>query len=389
MMRSDLVLVRWSAWSLRNQIRSIRASYGTFDLLTFTGACLLLGAYLASRLDAVLIRQSAVVHAHWPLFISAMAGLAAVAGAAAGWGACRRALRRASATWMAVLPMPRTIRSRAVTLAALAALPWQTLLAGLPAAWVGARTGDGTPALHALALAGIFATAFTATVFCSRLWQSRAASGITAHLDGAASRNGKRPHWIHWLRRVDAARPCWIGVWDYGQRRSFVMLAVFAVFGTVSATASLLQGWCLPALSIGIIGGNLVFVSVLRGTPLRSPICRTAPLGFVPAWAALTRLPLALSAVCFLPLAAVGAAAQHGGLETATAGALALLGGNLVYAVLIAFSPASPVFTMTVYAGVLATAAVETLELSQSIVLVLAAFLAFLWWLGRRSYRGG
>lgn len=246
--------------------------------------------------------------------------------------------------------------------------------------------------MDALAFAAVFAGGFVAVVLSRQRWQSRSPAGNTAQPNGGTSPVAKRPHWVGWLREIDTARPRWIGVWDCGQharRQRFIILAAFAIFGSLSIGASLVQEWFLPALGVGVLGGNLVFVLVLRGVPLRSPVCRASPLGFVAAWTGLTRLPLALSAAWFLPLAAVGAAAQHGGLSAVVAGTLALLGGNLIYAALVAFNPASPVFTMTVYAGLLATAASETLELGQSTLLVLMAFLAFLWWLGRRRYRSG
>ena len=130
-----------------------------------------------------------------------------VTGVAAGWGAFRRALRRVSAAWMAVLLMPQVTRSRAVTLATLAAVPWQVFLAGLLAAWVGVRGGNDGPACHALAFAAVFAGGFVAVVLSRQRWQSMSAARIIAQPDGAASPASKRPHWIGWLRGIDTARP--------------------------------------------------------------------------------------------------------------------------------------------------------------------------------------
>jgi len=179
-----------------------------------------------------------------PSMVRLVTAQSKVAGVAAGWRAYRRALRRASAAWMAVLPMPQVTRSRAVTLAALTVVPWQVFLAGLLAAWVGIRGGNDGPACHALAFAAVFAGGFVAVVLSRQRWQSTSAARIIAQPDGTASPASKRPHWIGWLRGIDTARPRWIGVWGCGQHarwQTFVILAAFAVFGTLSIGASIVQ----------------------------------------------------------------------------------------------------------------------------------------------------
>ena len=377
---------------MRNQIRGTCASHRTVDLVGLACACLFLGTWLVFKVDDVLVQQTAFVRAHRSALGVVAVGFAVAAGATAGWNACKRGLGHASAPWIAVLPMARATRSRAVMLAALAAMPWRASLVGLIAGWIGTRTGSETPGFHALASVAAFSGAFVAVVIGRQRWRSRAAAPTVAPLRGAAPQAVRWLNWVHWLRGIDSARPRWIGAWECGQHARLQTLAAlvsFAVLGGASAAASFAQGWSAPALGVGVVGGNLVFLSVLRGAPLRSPVCGTAPLGFVAAWTGLIRLPLVLSLAWFVPLAGLGAVAQHGQPSAVAASTLALLGGDLIYAMLVAFSPASPTFTMTLYAGVLATAAGETVELGQSTLLVCAAFLAFLWWLGRRRYRGG
>jgi len=381
--RDDLLLVRISLQTLGNRFRSMRAAHSRLDLLMLSGAAQLLAAYLFSRVDELLAGAAATARLHTSLLGWVAAGLIVLVGTAAG--AQRRAARgRATQeTWLAVLPWPLAARRRAALVASLCDASMPTVIVGLLAFWSTAKLGGGM--LEAAGAATLFVAAFAAAALALHVGRT---VDVTASAEIQAGPRGRRPAWIRYLRWTDTARPRWIGVWDAGRsgaRLTWISLAAFVVFGGGAAVASIAQASPWAAAAIAVLGGNALFAAVLQGKPLVSAACRTLPLGFFAAWLGLLRLPVALSFSWFLPLGVV--AALTGGAEIAGSAAGALLTLDLIYAVLTAFSPASKLFTLLFYAGVLVTAATESFELGLSVWALVAAFLAVLLWMGRRRYR--
>ncbi len=364
-------------------MRGLRRSSTWFDLVVVGGGSGLLAVYFLAGVGEWLGRVAGMV-AGFDSGGAAMAGGTVLLGLVAAEGAFRAERRRAEAAWLTVLPWPEAARWRAVALSALATGAAQSVMVAAAAGWGARAVRSASPTWDATVVAAWFGAGFGAGL-AGRLRKavgSRARAGrVVAVRQAPLSRA---------FRWVDRGRPRWLGIWDSSGRGWWFVGGLglaFVVGGGAAAAAGVLHGRAWPAIGMGVVGGNAVFAAGLRGEPLRSPVCRAAPLGFVAAWLGVQRVAWAVSLLWFMPLAAAGVAAEPGRATLAGTGLLALAGLNGGYAALAGFSPNRPRFTAGLYAVLLVTTAKETLELGEAVVPAMAAFLLMLWWLGRRRYR--
>ncbi len=200
-----------------------------------------------------------------------------------------------------------------------------------------------------------------------------------------------------WLAMFDCAAPAWLGAWACGlpagkmrlTARLFVTSFLFVLAAALAIGASLARHQAAPAAVAGMIGGLIAFMISLRCHPLGSPVLRTTPQGFMSVWLRLLRLPLVLSAVCFVAPASAAVIAEPSAWTTPAASGLCLLMLNGAYAVFAGFFLNAPLVAALSFFIALAYAGYEFLEYGDTVIIGFAALIALLWHKSLRRYRHG
>jgi len=202
---------------------------------------------------------------------------------------------------------------------------------------------------------------------------------------------------VPWLAMLDCAAPAWLGAWACGlpagkmrlTARLFVTSFLFVLAAALAIGASLARHQAAPAAVAGMIGGLIAFMVSLRCHPLGSPVLRTTPQGFVSVWLRLLRLPLVLSAVCFVAPASAAVIAEPSAWTTPIATGLCLLISNGVYAVFAGYFLNAPLTAALGFFFAVAYAGYESLEYGGAVNVGFAALIAFLWHKSLRRYHHG
>jgi hypothetical protein len=127
----------------------------------------------------------------------------------------------------------------------------------------------------------------------------------------------------------------------------------------------------------------------LRYYPLGSPVLRTAPLTFSKAWFRILRLPLLLSMAFFTLPASAAVAAEPSAWTTPLTGGATMLILSGSYAVFAAHFMAAPFVAALSFFAALTLALYEYIEYGATVVLGLAALVAWLWHQTRKRYYHG
>jgi len=202
---------------------------------------------------------------------------------------------------------------------------------------------------------------------------------------------------LPWLGMFDGAAPTWLGVWACGlpagkmrlTARLFVTSFLFVLAAALAIGASLARHQAAPAAVAGMIVGLIAFMVSLRCHPLGSPVLRSTPQGFVSVWLRLSRLPLVLSAACFVAPASASVIAEPSAWTTPVASGLCLLILNGVYAVFAGFFLNAPLLAALAFFIAVAYAGYESLEYGGAVIIGFTALIALLWHKSLRRYRHG
>lgn len=311
-------------------------------------------------------------------------------GAAAGLALGRAAVARAHMPFLAALPLSKARRRR---MAAFAVTPFGACAASLVAALAAGVAGlVGRPVPP---VAGTAFAAFAAGFCLAGLHAVRRTPPATPGTGRDPARRGLPAGFV--LRLVDRPGLAWVGCWAWniagGRLRPTVRLALASAAvasGVIlSAGASLARRDVRPATAVAVLAGVAVFMVALRCRPLASPTLRSAPVGFLRAWARLMRLPALLSAAVFLLPAGAALAAEPAAWTVPASGALCVAGLNLVYAVFAAAFVASPTLAALSFLATLGYAAYEAVEYGAGVSLAVAAMVVVLFRGARRRFRHG
>lgn len=371
------MILRWQMAGLANWLTAVlRQRPKDIAFIAIAGTALL--AFQAANIYLDLVQEVAKIRQAWPTIALAGMAFAGLAGLFAGRRLTAFCHRLASAPWIGVLPWPDHVRLHAARRAAIwLGAPW-----GAGAALLGWMLASAISAPNPIACAACPSAAFMAVFALAVFWPRRPGFLQAAEAPPVAAPNG-----LARLRRlagyVDQARPRWAGTWALGPERSgFWWPAVLALGIGFAACISLVQRQAWPSLLMAVAGGHAVFLGMLRGAPLLSPVLTTSSVGFGAAWAAMARLPLALSYIWFL-LAALPALTLSAAAWRQSCGAafcLALLNG--LFAACLAITPWSRRQACLLHALALLAMLQQGLEygpaygiLAMVLILCLAAYL--------------
>jgi hypothetical protein len=298
---------------------------------------------------------------------------------------------KANAPFLQPLPLSLAARRRAALLAASClGISLAVIVAGL--IWLaGVIVAIDAPAGEAVRTAAAFALAFAAVTFRMVAGMRRPADIATpAH----ASQRGLH---LPPLDHLDRARPRWLNAWAWRLPAGRILIAApwivaclaVAIVMVLATGASIASRHATPAAAAATIGGIAVFMLGLRCHPLRSPVLRTAPIGFTKAWLRLMRLPLLLSIVFFSLPASAAVAVEPSAWPMSVGCMLMLLVLNGAYGVFAAYFATAPFTAALSFVLALAYAYYESLEYGRTVLLGLAGLIALLWHQTRRRYRNG
>jgi hypothetical protein len=290
------VILRWQFQTYLNAFRVLITDRPT-ETITVSGGAVLLIIYYAAGLYVTLVDNAPVIRAHWPYVAGAVLGVAVTAGSWLGYSLGRRAMCRARAPWITVLPWPdsakhRSARSASLTLGA--ALTPIAILYGAAITFAVAKPFAVVSGL----LTGLcfFLPSASASMVATRKTHDK-------FEDANITPVSTRDSWVTRLAIViDRAVPKWVGVWAEAANSRFVPLwwmGSLAIGGGTAGTFSISQWKPWPSVVVAIAGGNLAFAISLNGQPLLSPVLRSSPVGYASVWRALIRLPAILSLAWF------------------------------------------------------------------------------------------
>jgi len=298
-----------------------------------------LAAYQLASLYVDIAQLADPIRRHWPRIVQTTTVLALPAGYAIGARLTAQAARVATAPWLAVLPWSERAQRRAISQAAIwSCAPLASAFLG--SAWMaGLAATAPRPLLSACAPTAAFASAYAAAT------ARKLRSAINPAQERPRHHSTRGPAWPPaLLLRLDQQRPSWAGTWAINpsaSRPALWWIISLLLAAGIAACITLVQHWPWPSLIVGIIGGHIAFLATLRAAPLLSPVLRAAPLGFATAWAAMLRLPTALS-LCGLVCAAPPAlAASPTAWQSIPGVTLSLLLLNALFAACLATTPGS------------------------------------------------
>ncbi|MDF2117734.1 hypothetical protein PY365_19325 [Roseiarcaceae bacterium H3SJ34-1] len=315
----------------------------------------------------------------------------AVLGLLLGLAASRMARAKALAPFLRPLPLSLVARRRAALLAVSCfGISLAVIVVGLTGL-AGLIVAIDDPLASALRAAAAFVSGFAAATFC-------ALADMRTPVDPPALAHASQPGFhLPVLGRLDRATPRWLNAWAWRLPAGRVLLAVpwivaglaLGIVMVLATGASFATRQAVPAAAAATIGGIAVFMLALRCHPLRSPVLRTAPIGFTRAWLRLMRLPLLLSVVFFSLPASAAVAVQPSAWPISVGCVLMLFILNAAYGVFAAYFATAPLTAALSFVLAIAYAYYESLEYGRTVLLGLAGLIALLWHQARRRYRNG
>jgi hypothetical protein len=384
----DGFLVKLLWLSLRNQWREIPLSSQLF-LIVGGVFCLL---WPLSDLRDFLHANAAglrAVHFLWPASLA----LCLVTGAGFGLHSSARALDYAGAPYLQVLPLSRQDKRRMAAFACHTGSLLTAPLAGIALTLICLTIDKPEPALRGIgaALAYISGAALGIT--------ARTASRMQAREEIPAAEPSQlfRLPLPAALHRLDRACPAWLSNWSTGMEAERLPFSVPRLLGfllvlaaaAVPGAAGLADHQGGPATAGAVLAGFLAFILVVRCRPLRSPVLRSAPIGFMKTWFGMLRLPLVLSAGFFIIPDCAALAAQPAAWAMSASGAIGLLVLDAAYAVFAAFFLMSPLLAAGSFFTVVLYASYKWVTYHAVVYLCFAALLALMvHGIRRRFYNG-
>jgi hypothetical protein len=332
------LILRWQITGLANSgAATFRSRPGETLFVALGAACLV--AYQLGSLYIDLAHEAAPIRRHWPHILAFGADIAAVAGLAVATHLTRHANSWARAPWLAVLPWNDQARRSDIRRAALwLATPFAACI--FLVVWMAAQA---THAPHPLLSSCVPLFAFAAASTAATTWQLRPAAGAgTARPRPVRTSRPARLQAL--LAGLDSPSPRWAGSWALGNAAYHLplwWLASLLLCGGSAAIISLAQHWPWPSLVMAVLGGHVMFLASLRAAPLLSPVLRAAPVRYAAAWAAMLRLPLALSFAWLVCAAPPALAAQGTAWRAVPGAAMGLLLLNALFAAALASVPGS------------------------------------------------
>jgi len=387
-MRHDTFVLSLIWREIRNSVKS--ANLSDLAWVVLGGTAFL--AYGAGVAVVTLRRGSETLRARQEPWIIAL--LAAFAlGLAGGVILSKLAWSRAYAPFLKALPLSIGERRRMAAVAALSIGAPFVLLAGVVVSSACLLVDKPYAAAWGFGVGVTFAAGFVAGLF-PRLFvaNSDAPNDLSTPFANAAK---SIP--VLWLDKFDCAAPRWLGVWACGlpagkMRLTGRLLAtsfLFVLAAALAIGASLARHQAAPAAAAATIGGLIAFMVSLRCHPLGSPVLRTTPLTFQSACLRLSRLPLVLSAVCFVAPASAAVIAEPSAWTTPVASGLGLLILNGLYAIFAGFFTNAPHLAALAFFIAVAYTGYESLEYGGAVIIGFAALIALLWHKSLRRYRHG
>jgi hypothetical protein len=330
------LIFRWHIAGLANAaLASFRSRPGETLFIAVGAVCL--AAYQLGNLYIDLTHEAMPIRLHWARILAIVTAMASLAGLTLATRFTRYAQSRAHAPWLAVLPWSDRSRRRAVRLAALwLVTPFAALI--FVFVWVAAQA---THAPHPGRSACAPFAAFAAACLATTTWHLRPAADTAAGRPPPARRPARLPYLLSWL---DAPVPRWAGSWALGEAARYLpvwWLVSLLLAGGIAAAVSLAQHWPWPSLIMAILGGHIMFLASLRAAPLLSPVLRAAPVRYGAAWAAMLRLPLALSLAWLICATPPALAAQSAAWRAVPGVAMGVLLLNALFAAALATVPGS------------------------------------------------
>jgi hypothetical protein len=221
------------------------------------------------------------------------------------------------------------------------------------------------------------------------------AAGLAAAEGARAARSRKLALMWRVVAKLDRTAPRFVGIWaqgDGGRALSRTWLVLLVAVGGFAACVTVVQGRIWPSIVAAVIGGNVVFLSGMRGEPMLSPVLRSLPVGFAQAWWGLVRGPATLASLWFgvaaLPALVVSGAAWRQVLGAAGV----LLALNLLALTAVAVCPGSRRQAALLYAILLGAIVYEGAQYGFALgglaAVAMAGVSALLWRQARRRFRG-
>jgi hypothetical protein len=386
-MQSDRLVLYLLLRDLSAAVRGMRR--GDLAWLVLGGG--LLVAYgVADIVFALAGRAEMLRHARLIWTVEAPAA-AAVLGLLLGLAASRMARAKAQTPFLRPLPLSLAARRRAVLLATSCfGISLAMVVAGLTGL-AGLIVAVDDPVASGLRAAAAFALSFAAAAF-------RTLAGMRAPADSPGpARESQRGFHLSALRCLDHATPRWLNVWAWRFPAGRILIAAPWIIACLAVSiamvlatgASFATRQAIPAATAATLGGIAVFMLALRCHPLRSPVLRTAPIGFTRAWLRLMRLPLLLSVVFFSLPASAAVAIQPSAWPMSVGCVLMLLVLNAAYGVFAAYFAMAPFTAALSFVMAIAYAYYESIEYGRTVLLGLVGLIALLWHQARRRYRNG
>jgi hypothetical protein len=387
-MRHDTFVLSLIWRETHNSVKS--TSVSDLAWVVLGGSALL--AYGVGNAVVALRRGSETLRAQQePWIIVLMAAFAL--GLAGGVILSKVAWSRAVAPFLKALPLSMSERRRMATVAALSIGAPFVVLAGVVTTSACLLVDRPCAAAWGFGAGMTCAAGVASAVFLHLFVAKNVAPDDTSTPFANAAKSIPLP----WLAMFDCAAPAWLGVWACGLPAGamrltaslFVTSFLFVLAAALAIGASLARHQAAPAAVAGMIGGLIAFMVSLRCHPLGSPVLRTTPQGFMSIWLRLLRLPLVLSAVCFVAPASAAVIAEPSAWTTPIASGLCLLILNGAYAVFAGYFLNAPLIAALGFFLAVAYAGYEFLEYGDTVIIGFAALIAFLWHKTFQRYRYG
>jgi hypothetical protein len=387
-MRRDTFVLSLIWRETRNLVKS--TSVSDLAWVVLGGSAFL--AYGVGNAVVALRRGSEILRARQEPWIIVLLAVFAL-GLAGGVILSKVAWTRAFAPFLKALPLSISERRRMVAVAALSIGAPFVVLAGAGVGAACLRVDKPYAAAWGFGAAMTCAAGVASALFLHLFVANNEAPNDLSTPFANAAKSIPLP----WLGAFDCATPAWLGVWACGlpagtlrlTARLFATSFLFLLAAALAIGASLARHEAAPAAVAGMIGGLIAFMLSLRCHPLASPVLRTTPRGFTSTWLRLARLPLVLSAACFVGPASAAVIAEPSAWTTPIASGLCLLILNGVYAVFAGFFLNAPLLAALAFFIAVAYAGYESLEYGGAVIIGFAALIAFLWHESLRRYRHG
>lgn len=316
----------------------------------------------------------------------------AVLGAAVGRLITGLGLACANAPYLLVLPVSERERRRMVVFTALVCGLCTAPVFGMVLSVVCEIIHKPQTLLCGLAAA----LAYLASMGCgvaARLWRS----GQRDEVRGMESPSLQSLALPPGLRRVDGGPPAWISSWATGLVAGRLPLSIsptLKLFGVVllalvPSLASLARHQAWPAVIGAMFASLAAFMLAARCLPLRSPVLRTAPVGFMQAWFSMLRLPLLLSAVFFVVPAGAAIAAEPSAWTMNVSAGIGVLVLDGAYTIFAATFLMSPLLAACSFVGLAFYASYEWVTYHAVVYFCAAILLAVMAYRVRRSFYDG